>query len=285
MIRPFRLHRPGTLADAMALAAELPDVAYYRGGTELLQVMKLGFARFEHLIDLKGIPELSGIATDPDGWIRIRAGATHREIERSELVSAAWPELAALEGLIANPRVRNAGSIGGNLCFAEPHSDAAGFLLAVDARLEVAGPEGIRSVRVDDFVLGALSTAIEPPEILTAVLLPPRRHGVAVAFGRRALLERPTVSVTVLVGIAEGVVSEARIGVGALGPRPVLAPIGDRLVGVPRRDVPGVTAGFPEQLAEGLEVDPEPTVSAEYKRHLAGVLARRAVDAAAGVGR
>ena len=134
MVPRFSLVRPARLPDALAaFAAADGDAAYYAGGTELLQVMKMGFAQFGTLIDLKGLAELRGIEERPDGSLRIGAGVTHREIERSPVVGQRLPGLARLEQHVANVRVRNAGTIGGNLAFAEPHSDPATFLLACDA--------------------------------------------------------------------------------------------------------------------------------------------------------
>lgn len=100
MIRPFRHHRPSTVGEAIALADALPDAAFYRGGTELPQVMKLGFARFEDLADLKGVPELRGIGVTDDGWIRIGAAVTHREIEQSPLVAGPTRPLRAWSGTL-----------------------------------------------------------------------------------------------------------------------------------------------------------------------------------------
>src|SRR4051812_11350922 len=172
MIPRFAYVRPSALDDAFrAFAAADGDGAYIAGGTELLQVMKMGFAQFGTLIDLKGIDALRGITSDAGG-LRIGALVTHREIERSAVVAAAFPGLVELERGVANVRVRSTGTIGGNLCFAEPHSDPATLLLAADARVELAGPMGTRSLHLGDFVLGPLFTAREAAEILVAIRIP-----------------------------------------------------------------------------------------------------------------
>lgn len=289
MIRPFQLHRPATIGEAAALLAELPNAALYRGGTELLQVMKLGLARFDHLIDLKGIAELRGISVAPDGSVWIGAATTHREIEQSPIIRERFPVLAELERHVANPRVRTMGSIGGNLCFAEPHSDPATFFLVADARLELRGPSGTRTLGIDEFVVGALTTALEPGEILAAIILPAAAPGTTFGYRRIAFVERPDASVACHLTVEGGVVSDARLAVGSLGDRPVLVPdaatelVGSRVADLV--DAPADRPPFPAiaaAIAKGCDVADEPTVSAEYRTHLAGVLARRAVAAAAG---
>lgn len=283
MIRPFELHRPTTIVDGVALLAALPDAAVYRGGTELLQVMKMGFARFAHLIDLKRIPELDGIALAEDGSIRIGAAATHAAIGRSPIVRRAYPAFAALERTVANSRVRNVGSIGGNLCFAEPHSDPATFLLAADARLELLGPSGTRALPIDEFVVDALTTTREPAELLVAVVLPPLAHGSVISYRRIAFVERPAASVACRLTKRDGRIVDARIAVGSVGPRPTL--VGDaaiRLVGGALSGIGAVARSATADIGDSCDIEDEPGASAEYVRHLVSVLAHRAVVDAAG---
>lgn len=282
MIRPFTLHRPATLDEAIALVHGLPEATFYRGGTELLQVMKMGFARFEHLVDLKPIAELQGVSAGEDGWIRIGAGATHRDISSSGIVARAYPAFAALECRLANPRVRNVGSLGGNLCFAEPHSDPAAFLLAVDARLELQGPTGRRTLTVDEFVLDALTTDLRPAEVLLAILLPPAPDDEIVTCERRAFVERPAASVTCRLRFEDDHVSDARIVVGAVADRPAVArAASESLRGVRLDELEEAARSLPDGLDPLLRYEDDPTISGEYKAHLATVLVRRAVLAAA----
>lgn len=282
MIRPFQLHRPTTIAEASATIAELPDAAFYRGGTELLQVMKMGLARFDHLVDLKRIPELHGITVQSDGSIRIGGATTHAEIERSAVVRGSYPALADLERQVANPRVRSVGSIGGNLCFAEPHSDPATFLLVADARLELSGPDGSRTLTVDAFLLGALETDLAHGELLVAIVLPAPAHGTAIAYRRIALVERPAASVACRLTIRDGIAAEARLAVGSVGERPQLAPAAATILdGVSRGDLAAAAVAAAASVAGACDVADEPGTSAEYRRHLVGVLARRAILAAA----
>ena len=134
-LAPFTLHRPDSVGQASRLLSELgDDGAAYCGGTELLLAMKLGLASYEHLVDLKRVDGLRGIEAAAGG-VRIGAATTHREIETSGALRARYPEMPAMISQVANLRVRSVGTLGGNLCFADPHSDPASFLMAVGATL------------------------------------------------------------------------------------------------------------------------------------------------------
>ncbi len=288
MIPRFRLARPATLDEAFAaFEAANGDAAYVAGGTELLQVMKMGFAQFDTLVDLKGIPELHGIEGD-GGGLRIGATTTHREIERSPAVADAFPALVGLVRSVANTRVRSTGTLGGNLAFAEPHSDPATLLLASDAVLELAGPAGRRETTVSEFVVGPLSTTREPDEVLVRVRIPAAKPGEGRAYAKLAFFERPAASVAVRVTVDGGVVRSATVAVGSLTEVPELVPdAAAALVGADAGD-----GALNEAIAGGiatlgsLDAVEDLNGSADYKRHLAGVLfastARAAIAEAVG---
>lgn len=284
MIPRFALARPTTIADALAaFSATGGDAAYVAGGTELLQVMKMGFAQIGTLIDLKGIAELRGIAETDDGWLRIGAATTHREIERSPLVRRHTPGLAALEAGVANIRVRSTGTIGGNLAFAEPHSDPATFLLACGAVVELTGPSGTRELGIGEFVLGPLATAREADEIILAVRVPAAADGEGRAYEKLAFFERPAASVAVCLRVRDGVVADATVAVGSLTEVPEIVPAAAAaLVGTAASpDALTVACGraAPSAFA-GLDAVADLNGSADYKRHLAAVLLDRAARAA-----
>jgi aerobic carbon-monoxide dehydrogenase medium subunit len=274
MIPRFAFTRPSTLEDAFgAFAAADGDGAFIAGGTELLQVMKMGFAQFGTLVDLKGLPELRGIQATADG-LRIGAATTHREIERSPVVQEAFPGLVELERGVANVRVRSTGTIGGNLAFAEPHSDPATLLLAADARVELAGPRGTRTLSIADFLLGPLSTARDADEILTAVLVPPAAAGEGRAYGKLAFFERPAASVAVRLTVRDGVVVSATVAVGSISEVPeIVAAAGSALVGVAAEpDALGAALDAAAAAFDGVDAVADLNGEADYKRHLAGVL-------------
>ena len=271
---PFELHSPASVEEATALLERYGDeAAAYCGGTELLLLMKLGFAEPSHLVDVKGIAELHGLEVE-NGLLTIGAAETHRAIERSPLVRERWPALAEMERSVANVRVRDAGSLGGNLCFSDPHSDPATFLLAANGEVVLRrGRHGERTLPVRDFVLGPYETALQSGELLAAVRVPELPPGGALAHRKLAFQERPAVTVSCLVRLEAGRVAEARLAVGSVGVVPVrVHEAEEALLGSPGDDaieaagVAAAEASAPVADANG---------SVEYKRNLVRVLVGR----------
>lgn len=275
---PFDLHRPQSLEEATELADRYgEEAAFYCGGTELLLLLKLGFATFGHLIDLKGVEELEGVRAE-DGCLVVGAAVTHRELERSELVRERLPALADMERKVANIRVREVGTLGGNLCFSDPHSDPATFLLALDAEVDYRrGGEAARRAPIADFVVGPYQTMLDEGEVLTSVRIPELPHGAAVAHAKFAFHERPTATVACLARVADGEIAEARVAVGSVGARPVRAPAAEQLLtGAPAKEIGnGLLAEAGERAAEAAAPVDDATGSAEYKAQLVRVLVAR----------
>lgn len=283
MIPRFQFLRPRSLTDAFAaFAGTGGDAAWISGGTEILQVMKMGLAQFGTLIDVKGIADLHGLRADEDGALIIGAGTTHRIIERSPIVREQVPALAALAADIANIRVRNTGTIGGNLAFAEPHSDPATFLLACDTTIHLAGPRGDRELGVGDFILGPLWTAREEDELLVSIRIPAAATGVSRGYAKLAFFERPAASVAVSLAVEDGIVTQATVAVGSLTEVPTVVPrAGDLLTGrETRSDTLGQILSGTVDVFDDLDIVADHNGSADYKRHLAGVLLGRAADRA-----
>lgn len=278
-LSPFEIHAPATLAEAGALMERLGDDAVlYAGGTELLLVMKLGFADYGNLIDIKDVAELRLLEID-GGDLVIGGGVTHREIERSPVVADRWPALAAMERGVANVRVRGAGTLGGNLAFADPHSDPATFLLAVGATVDLWGAAGARTVPMDAFVLGPYQTALEPGEVITAVRVPLPAPRSATIHRKMSFHERPAATVTCTVAVdASGGVTDARIAVGSVGLRPM------RLAGAEEALRAAGAGPVPERIESAAREECAPTEDSngaiDYKRHIVGVLVRRAAGEA-----
>ena len=275
---PFDLHRPDTLDEAAELAARYgADAAFYCGGTELLLLLKLGFAVFGHLIDLKRIEELRGLRID-DGSIVIGAATTHRELERSPLVLERLPALAAMERRVANVRVREVGTLAGNLCFSDPHSDPATFLLAAGAEVECRrGAEPARRLPIAEFVVGPYQTALEEAEVVTAVRVPVPRSRTAIAHAKFAFHERPTATVACRLGVEDGRLADLHVAVGSVGPRPVRAERAEELLaGLPPSDLDQeVLADAGAAAAEAAAPTPDANGSPEYKAELVRVLLER----------
>jgi carbon-monoxide dehydrogenase medium subunit len=275
---PFDLHRPRSVEEATELVVRYgEDAAFYCGGTELLLLLKLGFASFGHLVDLKQIEELGSVRAE-NGDLVIGAAVTHRELERSELVRERLPALATMERSVANLRVREVGTLGGNLCFSDPHSDPATFLLALDAEVECRrGGEAARRLPISDFVVGPYQTSLGEGEVLTSVRIPELLPGAAVKHAKFAFHERPTATVACLARVVAGEVAEARVAVGSVGARPVRAPAAEQvLTGVPAGELDsGLLTEAGERAADAAAPVDDATGSAEYKAQLVRVLVER----------
>jgi carbon-monoxide dehydrogenase medium subunit len=280
MLRPFVIHEPRSVEQASALLAEHgPEAAAYAGGTELLVVMKEGLAHFPHLVNLKTIPGLRGITAE-NGALRIGALTTHREIERSPVVRERAPALAALEAQVANIRVRHTGTLGGNLCFAEPHSDPATLLVAWGATLRLVSQRGAREIAAQDFFTGLLETARTHDEILTEVRIPLLPRGTGTAYERLKTHERPAVTAAAVICLANGMIGEGRIVVGSVGPQPVRLPAAEAML-AHQQPSQELFAAVAERAAADVEIMEERFESVEYRRHLVRVLVARALSTAA----
>ena len=281
----FALHTPSSLAHAVDLLARHGEEStVYAGGTELLLAMKLGILGYGHLVDVKRIPGLAEITLAEDGSLVIGALATHHTLEHHPLVVRHLPVYAALSRTVGNIRVRVAGTLGGNLCFAEPHADPPAFLAAVGARVTLAGPGGVRDVAVADFVAGAFDTVRRPDEVLTRVTIPRGPVSRRVAYERFGHLERPTAgAAAALTMSADGrAIDGASVWVGSVTPRPsLMATVTARLAGLPVGALGDVLAAAAAVDAEALPVDGDLHGSEDYKRHLVQVLVERAVRRAA----
>ena len=275
---PFTLHRPGSVGQASRLLTDLgDDGAAYCGGTELLLAMKLGLARYEHLVDLKRVDGLRGIEAAGSG-VRIGAATTHREIETSAALRARYPEMPAMISQVANLRVRSVGTLGGNLCFADPHSDPASFLMAVGATLVCQRGEATRLVPAGQFLTGPYQTALAPGELLVAVELPARPERIGLSHLRMKLTERPAVTVTALVTRRGNDVATARLIVGSVGSVPFTADTA-ALAG-PADGFAARAGACAEQAAAGCAPLPDGEASPDYLRHLVAVHARQALGEA-----
>ena len=281
MLEPFAIHQPRSLAEASELLAELgPEAAIYAGGTELLVVMKERLAHFPHLVDIKRIPGLAEIAFDAErGELAIGATATHREIERSPIVRERFPVLAALEAMVANVRVRAAGTLGGNLCFADPHSDPATLLTALEARLTLVSAGGSRELPIEAYFTGLMETARHREEILARIVIPEPVPDAGVAYERFKLHERPTAGVAAVITVNDGGITDARIVAGAVGERPQRLTAAEAFLHGQAADV-ALAAPAAEIVRDDVEVMTDTFESEPYKRQLAASVGRKAIAAA-----
>ena len=288
MLRPFTLHRPATAEAACALLAELgEDAAVYAGGTELLLLMKLGLLRPRHLVDIKRIGELSDITDGPR--LAIGAAVTHRTVERSPLVQTRCPLVGSVACHVANVRVRNVGTVGGNLAFADPHSDLATLFLTLDAVVELVSPRGRRELPLAEFVRGPWETTRSADELLVSVRLAPWPRESAAAYVKFGVHERPTLAVAVMLSLdvgraagGEGRIVGARLAVGCVGPRPIRVPAAEAaLTGASPAAVEEAARAAGDAAAAVIDAADDLYGSADYKRDMVAVFVRRAVRIAA----
>jgi carbon-monoxide dehydrogenase medium subunit len=223
MIAPFVLHQPRSLPEALALLTEHNgDSKVLAGGSELLLLLKMRLIKADHIIDIKKIPGLDRIDYDPqDGAIHIGPLVTHRTLERSEIVRRQFPLLAEMERDLANVRIRNVGTLAGNLCFAEPHADPAAVLAVYDAVVTLHSSQRERRLEIKDFFTDYYETALENTELLTNIDIPKLSADFRGSYLRFCPGEWPMITVALLTRWTDGACAEARLGLGCVGPRPI----------------------------------------------------------------
>ena len=280
-MQPFEIHDVPSVQDASNLLSEYGDNArLYAGGTELLLVMKSGILHYDHLINIKTVPGLNAIQYgEVDHELTIGALATHRQLERSEVVQRWLPLLAQVEREIANVRVRNVGTIGGNMCFAEPHSDPATLFLALGAQFKLASATMERTLSVDEFLVDAYEPALQPDELLTGIRVPLPGASTHGGYQRFQFHERPTVSVAVLLTLddAHEGIKDVIVTVGCVNPKPFRATEAEALLrgkSVEEAQIASDKAG--KAAAEMADPSDDLNGSSAYKKQLVAILVQRA---------
>ena len=283
------MHEPGTIDEAVALLGRYgDDASLYAGGTELLLAMKEGLLRYGNLVNIKTVSGSDRLNYDTStGELHIGPAVTHRALELSPEVASHFPLIARAESAVANVRVRNVGTLCGNLCFAEPHSDPATFLLLYNASAEVQGPGGARTVPVDQLAVGPYETCLEDGEVLTSVSVPRFGPDVMAAYQKFGYHQRPTIGLGVAIRLENDSVAEARIAVGSVGPKAVRVPEAEELL--LGKTVPDILSSGTSVLDEAGRMAAEAAQpmddlhgAADYKEHLVRVFLERVFAEAAG---
>jgi carbon-monoxide dehydrogenase medium subunit len=276
-LRKFTIHQPKTTVEASQMLAEFGDKGrLYAGGTELLLALKHDLLRYEHLVDVKTIPGLDKIEIK-NGSLMIGGTATHRAIERSTVVRANLPVLAEMETHVANVRVRASGTLGGNLCFAEPHSDPATLLLALGAKAHVRGKAGSKSLTIDKLITGAYETSLAADELLIGVEIPAPAKTQRAAYLKFQLKERPTLGLALVLDVDGDNIKKATAVVGSVSALPTRSDQCDGLLAGAKMQVEKQLGDAADALAKAADPVDDLEGSAEYKRHLIGVFLRRAL--------
>lgn len=283
MIPPaFAYHAPRTLPDAIRLLSELGDDAkLLAGGHSLLPMMKLRFAQPAALIDINRIPELRGIREEA-GMIRIGAMTTENELIASELLKEKVPLLPEAAQLIADPQVRNRGTIGGDIAHGDPGNDHPAISMALEAVFVLQGPQGERKVKATEFFHDTYMTALAENEILTAILVPPMAAGTGYAYTKlkRKTGDWATAGAAVILNMRAGKVTQARIALTNVAPTALRASAAEQaLIGRP------IDAASLNDVATAVRAICDPAEDlrgdAEYKTAMAAEMVKRAIQKAA----
>ncbi len=279
MIKEFKYVTPRTLEEALTLLNNYRDnCKVIAGGQSLLILMRHGLVTPEYLVDIKGLSALSYIRSDPEQGLRIGALATHRAIEKSPAMKGGFGVLAEMEHRLASIQTRNWGTIGGNVCHAEPAGDPTPVLIALNATLSTASLEGKRNMAVEDFCLDFFETALEPGELLTEIQVPPAPPHTGTAYTKFNVIESDMatvgVAVSITLGLREDLCKDCRIVLGACAPTPMRAKQAEEVL---RGRV--ITDDLLKQAGKiaSREADPISDISAseEYRRELVKVLVAR----------
>lgn len=283
MLRPFRVLDPKSIADASAeLGKYGEDAKVYAGGSELLLLIRQGFVQYDYLVNVKGIPELSKLNWDGN-TLQIGSNVTHSQMERSAEVREHFPALQNAESLVANIRVRNIGTLGGNICFGDPHSDPATALLIYNTQAKIAKKDAARSIPLDKFFVGLYETALEPDEVLTGLDVEPLPQGTGSAYLRVARFERPSISAAVAAGKKNDQLCCVRIAIGCVGPVPIrLSELESKVEGATLEEGQRIVKEARSYYSEILEPVDDLHGSAEYKTYMVGVMLSRGLAQATG---
>jgi carbon-monoxide dehydrogenase medium subunit len=281
-MKNFDYLEPKTVAEACALLRQHgPDARLFAGGAQLTILMKQGLYQPKTLVNIKKIPELRGITFDPAAGLTIGALVTHRELETSQLVKDKFPILCEAEREVANIRVRNMGTIGGNLASGEALTDLSQIFIALDGKVKVSGPAGNRDLLVEDLFVDYYQTSLAEDEILTHVSVPrlPSYSGIAyIRFSSSSTVDKPSVGVAVRITLDNGKdkTETVRIVLGCVGPTPVRARKAEALLAGKN-----ITAELAEQagVTASQECNPSSDLrgSEKYKRGIVRTLVKRAL--------
>lgn len=276
----FEYAAPDTLDEAIGLLAGEPDAKVLAGGQSLVPLLSLRLAAPSLLVDLRRVPGLAGVER-ANGEVTVGAMVRQRSAERDDAIRDAVPLMAAALRHIAHPQVRSQGTIGGSIAHADPAAELPAVLMALEGRVRVRGPRGERVIAAADFFTGFLSTALAEDEIVTAIELDAAgaRTGAACVEVAQRAGDYALCGAVAQVTLDGDHVAGARVALFGIGDRPLRA----RAVEVALAGEPATAAAAAAAASEaGAEADPidDPQVPAEYRLHLAQVVARRALEQA-----
>ncbi len=279
MLGSLQLLQPTTVDEASGALRDFAERGkVYAGGAELLLLMRHGLLQAEILVDVKKIERLHGITWN-HGVLSVGACVTHHTLETHPLVREHAPSFAYAESQVANVRVRNQGTLGGNLCFNDPHSDPGTVLLVHNASVTLGSQRGERQIPLQDFFLDVYETALEPDELTLDVQIPSLPSGMISAYLRLHRFQRPTLGVAVAIRMNDGTIAESRLAVGCVGPKAQRLPeLEANLNGNSASDAKRILAEQKTYLRNLLQPVDDLLGSGDYKLYMTGVLLGEALE-------
>ncbi len=273
----FEYHAASSIDDAIRLLSEHEDAKLLAGGHSLLPMMKLRFAEPAHLVDINGLAELKGIRLEGDR-VHIGAMTTENELIASDVLQQQCPLLVDAAKLVADPQVRNRGTLGGDIAHGDPGNDHPAVMLALDAEFVVRGPDGERTTPANGFFLGTYWTGLEEGELLTEIRVPVTKSGTGYGYNKlkRKTGDYATAGSPVVLSLDGDVCRDIRIGLTNVAPMAIRAEAAEDIL---RGQV--ITEALIEQAAEQVMAVCDPAEDlrgdAEYKTHMAAEMARRSI--------
>jgi len=278
---PFEFHAPTALEQVFELLATYGAAArLMSGGTDLLPGLRTGKVRCEHVIALKRVAGLGGLEFDPARGLAIGAGAILADVGRHPATRTHYPALASAIDTLATVQVRNKGTVAGNLCNASPCADTATPLMALGARVVLAGPDGRREVGVEEFLVGPDHTRLAQVELVERILVPPPRAGLRTIFQKispRSRVDIAAVNMTLALTTKGGAFEHVALFLGTVAPTPMRAARAEKALEGREINAENIEAAA---LAARAECRPITDLRAtkEYKAHIVYVLTRRALQ-------
>jgi carbon-monoxide dehydrogenase medium subunit len=274
--------RPATVEEALEALASDDGAAPLAGGQSLINVLKNRVASVALLVDISRLEELRGVEARPDGSLEIGACVTYDELDRSADVRKGHAILADVAGRIEDQQIRNRGTIGGNCCLSDPTNNLPPLLMALGATMNIQGRQGVREVPADEFFHGYFATAVEQGEILRSITVP--ALGPHAGAGHSSLMIGGDSKAIVRASAylrGDGTIDDARVVLSVVGPRPIRHPgMEERLRGQPATAETVTRASEAVGEGDGLEPPTDSHGTADYRRRMARVVARRAAHEA-----
>lgn len=270
MLQSLQLVQPTSVSEASAALTDFGEKAkVYAGGAELLLLLRNNLLETEVLVDVKKIPRLPEIRI-ANGTLHVGACVTHQTLEKSSLVREHAPTLAVAESQVANVRVRNQGTLGGNLAFSDPHSDPGTVLLIHDASATIGNGKGEKRIPLQDFFVDMYATAMESDDLLIDIEIPRLPSGMKSVYRRLHRYQRPTLGVAVAAQVIDGRISASRLAVGCIGPKPErLTELEHKLNGVRPDEIKRIVSEGKTYLRDLVRPVDDLLGSAEYKLYMA----------------